>query len=113
LRFSNGGHPELDSIDPIGRPGASRWAVNRFYYLDDDRTSTSSLWFATEHWHNRIGKKAFPFADDGGGNQFFLDLKTSPPTVKVCVHDENFIIVDVAPSFDAFIDALFIDPEMV
>jgi hypothetical protein len=59
LRYSNDGHPELDSIEPVGRPGAARWAVNHFYHLDEDRTSA----------------------------------------VKVCVHDEGFAIVDIAPSF--------------
>jgi hypothetical protein len=50
---------------------------------------------------------------DGGGNQFFLDLTTSPPAVKVCVHDENFSIVDIAPSFESFIDGLSLDPDMI
>ena len=36
LRHSNGGRPELDSIEPIGRHGAARKAVNRFYYLDHE-----------------------------------------------------------------------------
>jgi hypothetical protein len=113
LRHSNGGHPELDSIEPIGRLGAARWAVNRFYHLDDDKTSTASLWLATERWRSTLGKDALPFAADGGGNQFFLDFKTSPPTVKVCVHDEGFSIMDVAPSLEAFVNALSIDPDMV
>jgi hypothetical protein len=39
LRHSNGGHPELDTIAPVGRSGAARWAVNRFYHLDGDRRS--------------------------------------------------------------------------
>src|SRR5215469_13672208 len=84
LRHSNGGHPELDSIEPLGRPGASRWAVDQFYHLDNDRASAVSLWTATEQWQRILGKKTIPFARDGGGNQFFLDLKTSPPSVKVC-----------------------------
>lgn len=112
LRYSNGGHPELDSIEPFGRPGAARWAVNRFYHLDEDRTSTASLWAAAERWRPELGTDALPFAADGGGNQFFLDFRASPPAVKVCVHDEDFAIVDIAPSLEAFIDALSIDPDM-
>jgi hypothetical protein len=113
LRHSNGGHPEVDSIQPIGRPEAARWAVNRFYHLDDDKNSTASLWAVTENWRTILGEKTIPFATDGGGNQFFLDLKTSPPSVKLCVHDDKFSIVEIAPSFWAFIDALSVDPDMI
>jgi len=107
LRHSNGGHPELDSIKP------GMWAVDRFYHLDDDRTSTESLWFVMEHWRPILGPEVLPFATDGCGNQFVLDLNTSPPRVRVCVHDENFSMVDLASSFEAFIDALGIDPEAI
>jgi hypothetical protein len=113
LQHSNGGHPELDSIAPIGRPGAARWAVNRFYHLDEERTSSGSLWIAVERWRPKLGKDALPFATDAGGNQFFLDLGTSPPAVRVCVHDEDYAIVDIAPSLEAFVDHLAIDPDMI
>ncbi len=113
LRHSNGGHPQVDSIEPIGRPLAARWAVNRFYHLDGDINSAANLWNATEKWRKILGEKTIPFADDGGGNQFFIDLKPSIPSVKLCVHDEKFAIVDIAPSFEAFIDALSIDPDMI
>ncbi len=113
LRHSNGGHPELDSIRPIGKPESTQWAVNTFYFLDTDKQSNMSLWAATEQWQRVLGKNAIPFAMDGGGNQFFLDFKTSPPAVKICVHDENFNIEDIAPSFEAFIGALSVDPDMI
>lgn len=113
LRHSNGGHPELDSIEPVGRPGAARWAVNHFYHLDEDRTSSRSLWVAMERWRPQLGRDALPFADDGCGNQFFLDLTTLPPAVKVCVHDEGFAMVDIAPSLEVFIESLSIDPDMI
>jgi len=113
LRFSNGGHPELDSFEPIGRPGAAPWAVNRFYHLDDGKDSSSSLWAATEKWQPILGANALPFASDGGGNQLFLDFKASPPAVKGCVHDENFRVVDLAPSLEKFIDGLKVGSDMV
>jgi hypothetical protein len=50
LRHSNGGHPELDSIEPIHRSGAAHWSVDHFYYLDDDRTSSQSLWAVMKEW---------------------------------------------------------------
>lgn len=113
LRYANGGHPELDTFEPVGRPGTARWAVNRFHYLNEDKNSPSSLWKATETWQHILGRDALPFASDGGGNLFFLDLKTTPAVVKVCIHDENFRVVDLAPSFEVFIDGLAIDPEMI
>jgi hypothetical protein len=113
LRHSNGGHPEVDSIEPVNRPKSARWAVNRFYHLDGDKTSTANLWNVTDKWRKILGESTIPFAADGGGNQFFLDLKTLPPSVKVCVHDGGFSIVEIAPSFETFIDALSIDPDMI
>jgi len=113
LRHTNGGHPELGSIMPIGRPNAARWGVNRFYHLDDDKSSATSLWNVTEKWQKILGENAIAFASDGGGNQFFIDMKTSPPSVKLCVHDENYAIVEIAPSFEIFIDALSFDPDMI
>jgi SMI1 / KNR4 family (SUKH-1) len=112
LRHSNGGHPELDTIKPVGRPGTSEWAVSKFYHLDGDKTSHTSLWAAMAEWRRVLGNTALVFAADGGGNQFFLDLKTSPPVVKVCVHDENFLSLEIAPSLEAFIDGLYLDPDM-
>lgn len=113
LRYSNGGHPELDSIAPIGRPGVARRSVDHFYYLNDDRAGNNSLWVAMRTWRVVLGDKAIPFAEDGGGNPFFLDLDTHPPKVRTCLHDENFTVVDIAPSFVEFIDSLVSDPEMI
>lgn len=113
LEHANGGHPEVDSFELNHGPEATSWAVNRFFHLDEDRRTASSLWVATETWQRVLGKKALPFASDGGGNLFFLDFGTSPPSVKVSVHDEGFRIVSLAPSFDVFIDGLIADPEMI
>jgi hypothetical protein len=109
LRVANGGHPELDSVG-----GASgQYSVNRFYYLAPEDRGPESLWYAAVHWRPILGDRAVPFADDGGGNQFFLDLSDAPPSVKLCLHDEAMRVVLIAPSFEAFIDALDIDPDMI
>jgi len=113
LLAANGGHPEADTFAPHGTQKPERWAVNRFYHLDDDRRSPSSLWSAMERWRPTLGARAIPFANDGGGNQFFLDLSSSPPSVSVCIVDEGCRNVRLASSFDAFIDGLYIDPDMI
>lgn len=74
LRFSNGGHPELDLIHPIGRPGFAGWGVNSFYYLDEEKNSWDSLWKETREWRHILGEKRLPFAGNGGGDRFVLDL---------------------------------------
>jgi len=109
LRFSNGGHPELDSVNGAG----GQFAVNSFYHLTADARGPESLWYAVEHWRPILGSMAIPFANDGGGNQFFLDLLTQPPRVKMCVHDEGMRIIDISASFSEFIDSLELDPEMI
>jgi hypothetical protein len=113
LNHANGGHPELDSILPEPRSSGARWAVNVFYHLDGDKESDTSLWKAVKAWRSILGKLSLPFATDAGGNQFYLDLSTDPPAVKVCIHDENFRAIGIAPSFEKFIDGLEIDPDMI
>lgn len=109
LKVSNGGHPELDSVG--GANG--QYSVNRFYHLTKDDRGPESLWYAAAHWRPILGNQAVPFAGDGGGNQFFLDLSDTPPSVKLCLHDRSMEIVPVSPSFEAFIDELDIDPDMI
>lgn len=113
LRHTNGGHPEVDSVAPIDSADEGEWAVNRFFHLDDDRTAVDSLWTEIETWRPVLGKNALPIGDDGLGNVYFIDLTPSSYAVKVCIHDDNFSVRELAPSFEAFIDGLFIDPEMI
>ncbi len=68
---------------------------------------------STKIWVSILGDNRVPFAVDGGGNPFVLDLNSTPPSVNACLHDENYILVDLAPSFASFIDALSIDPDMI
>ncbi len=109
LNFANGGHPEVDCLD--GSRG--RFAVNRFYSLTDDRDDAEGMWWATEQWRPILGAGALPFADDGGDNQYFLDLTQTPHRVFICLHDENFATVELAASLDDFIDRLEIHPDMI
>jgi hypothetical protein len=87
--------------------------VDAFYHLTADDRGPESLWYAVEHWKQTLGQAALPFAADAGGNQFFLDLSSKPATVRLCLHDEAMHIVDIATSFEEFINSLEIDPDMV
>lgn len=109
LKFANGGHHELDSVGGI----TGQFAVNTFYNLCADDFGVDSLWYAVLHWGPVLGENALPFANDGGGNQFFLDLSTKPPRVKIFLHDRPENVVDVSASFEDFIDSLASDPDMV
>ena len=113
LRHSNGGHPELDSYNPNGVEDTNSFGINVFYNLTDDKTATDSLWEAIQVWRPYVGSHALPFAEDGGGNILFLDQSVDPASVKVCWHDENFLVGDMAPTFEALIDGLCENPEYI
>lgn len=107
LRFSNGGHPELDSVDG----GEGGCAVSKFYHLTEEDRGTESLWYAIEEWRPVVGPQFIPFARTGGGDPFLLDVSVTPHSVKICRHDEDMEIYEVSPSFEAFIDSLAINPD--
>ena len=114
LCHANGGHPELDTFVPIGSSPDNTWAVNRFYFLNTDQHSPEGLWGALKLCQNYLSKKMIPFAADSGGNQLVLDFtRASIPCVKLCIHDENYKLIDVAQSFEEFIDLLSEDPDML
>ena len=113
LTYSNGGHPELDSIAPMGRHDIAMRAVSRFFYLNEDQESLEGLWANARTWRPILGEKQIPIADDGGGNLFILDMSTTPPKVSACLHDEGFVRVEIARTFGEFIDGLELDPDMI
>ncbi len=108
LRHVNGGHPELDAVGGAG----GEYAVNRFHHLTSTNIESESLWNAMTEWRPVLGLQAIPFANTGGDDQFFLDCGDVPPSVKLCLHDQAMRIVQIAPTFEAFIDELSIDPDM-
>jgi len=113
LRFSNGGHPELDSYNPSGTEDVNSFSINTFFFLTEDEFAPYSLWEAVRVWRPYIGEQALPFAEDGGGNVLLLDLSIEPPAVKVCWHDENFRIGHMASSFERLIDGLCSNPDYI
>jgi len=111
LRHSNGGHPERNTFYPPGPERGDGVAIDHLYFLDGDDHGEESLWLATHQWRPFLGPRALPFASDGGGNQFFIDLTDG--CVKICWHDAEMVTSLLAESFEAFVDALEIDDELV
>lgn len=113
LNLSNGGHPELDTIqhDLSGREFGS--PVNRFFILDSDIEHPESVWKNSSEWAGILGPKSIVIAGDGGGNVFFIDCNDSPSYVKFCNHEERFSVVDIAPSFSEFVDKLSKNPDYI
>jgi SMI1 / KNR4 family (SUKH-1) len=113
LNHSNGGHPELDSVQPEGQNDHPARGVDHFYFLSSDRVSPQALWRGATAWRKLLGNSFVAFAEDAGGNPFLFDLSTDPLAVCTCLHDDELAIVKVSSSFGAFIDALEFDPDMV
>jgi hypothetical protein len=112
LSRSNGGHPELSTFVPADAQTGSRWSIDRFYHLGADTESAENLTRATARWRTHLGESAIPIGCDGGDNQICLDLSRGS-AVFVCVHDEGFRRIDVAPSLSAFLALLERDPDFV
>jgi len=114
LNHSNGGHPELDTFAPIKGDNGNTWAVNRFYFLDSDHSTSGGLWQVQNDWKDVLGPKSVPIASDSGGNQIVLDFNSCEDgEVKLCIHDRAFKMISIAPSFDSFINLLSEDPDMI
>lgn len=118
LRFSNGGHPELDTVlvDVKGRE--LMWNVNTFYYLQRpayNTNDTENLFWIHSHYKSVLGPRCLAFADNGGGDIFFLDLNAAPAPVKIWLHDSssNGTVEIVAPTFAWFINSLGLNPEYI
>ena len=109
LRFSNGGHPELNSFATSG----SSFAINELYHLTVSEKGPGSLWYSTKNWGPVLGPNTLAFADDAGGNQFFLDLNDTPASVWICMHDQDMRRIKLASSLEAFVDDLSTDDDMI
>ena len=112
LKYSNGGHPEVDCFVPKGSTPDDTWGVNDFFYLNAEKDRFGNIYYEIGRWRSALGKKAIPFASDGGDNQFFLNFKNNPPSVEILVHD-NFRTIKAADTFEEFIDMLTYDPDMI
>lgn len=112
LKHTNGGCPELDSFRPANNSFDTKWTIDRFYFLSNEKTSFDCLWFKKEEWSSILGKHAIPIGRDGGGNQIYIDLKENG-AIMLCIHDEGFRGIEISTDFGQFVDSLEADPEMI
>lgn len=103
---AGGGHPELDTIDVAG----GTFAVDHFYSADPQDVD-SNFADAVATWAPILGNLVIPIAEDGGGNQFYVDLASG--YVGICLHDESMRKVILTPSFEAFIDTLAVGEDNI
>ncbi len=113
LRYSNGGHPELNSFRPVGLSEDVLCGISRFYFLNDGQEDLEGVWAATKAWRAALGRDIVSIGDDGGGDQILLSFDQTTPRVEFCIHDEGMRIARVADSFAEFVDMLTEDPDMI
>lgn len=111
LRFSNGGFPRVCAFQD--RVIQEEWEVNHFFHLSSDIHSTESVIWNYQHRWPGAPREILPIADDGSGNLICLDLTESGKgRVIVWVHDDpDLPIVEVADSFEEFVDSLMLPPD--
>jgi cell wall assembly regulator SMI1 len=110
LKHSNGGHPELDTFPHED----GEWSVNNFFTLGDD-ASTESIWWNYCHRWPEATPNLLPFARDGGGNLFCLELggDGNAPVI-VWAHDiPPPQVLQLADSFEEFVDGLQENPDYI
>jgi len=115
LKCSNGGHPELDTIET---DDGKVWAVNRLFHIAataGDLSDTEDVVWRYHHRWPGARRELLPIANDGGDNLFCLDLSRDGNGQIVCyIHDEpGSPLIHIASSFEALIDALVVNPDYI
>lgn len=108
IRVADGGHPEIGSFLVPGGSPDNFFEINWFYSFSDQRVE--NIGAAIDRWGDALGDGALPFGKDGGGNQIYLNLNDSTPTVWIYLHDENGARIKLANSFAEFIAGLTENP---
>jgi hypothetical protein len=111
LNQSNGGAPTVGDFIPKDSTPDDIWSINRFLSLTSAREESSGLWACIEEMRILVGAHALPFGRDGGGNYVYFDLRTKPPPIYLHIHDSDTNVL-VADTFEAFLDSLYVDPEL-
>jgi hypothetical protein len=112
----NGGFPELDTFSNE----SGEWDVNNFFFIDDQSSKESKsptesvLWNYHNKWDG-AKNSIFPFARDGGGNLFCLDLDFGENAPVIFWTHENPTPEGtiIANNFEQFIDNLHFNPDYI
>lgn len=113
LQFSNGGQPELNCLTLHDGTGTSMWTIDEFYHVSGGTDDDCDMASVFDDYRQFLEKDCLPIACDEGGNQYVLDFSTSPPSIKISIHDESFRLIPVASSFEQFIDLLDEGTDMI
>ena len=111
IRVADGGHPEIGSFLVPGSHPDNFFDIDWFYSFDDQRIENISV--AIDRWGNELGSGTLPIGKDGGGNQIYLNLNDSLPSVWLYLHDENGAKIKIANSFQEFIASLTANPDFI
>lgn len=102
----NGGWPKLSAVRPIGKSESGDiWEIDHFLSFHELQSNDDTYYIPQSD-----PPLLFPFAKTGMGDFFLLDFRTDPPSIKATEHDFGDTLVEFAPTFGAFIDALFYLP---
>jgi hypothetical protein len=104
IQAADGGHPENGCFYIPGDDPSNYAVINRFYSFADERIE--NIRSAISRWGKTLGPRALPIAKDGGGNQFYLNLSDSIPSVWLYLHDEGGARILLSRSFEEFISGL-------
>jgi hypothetical protein len=106
LKHTNGGYSRPNLFLPKNDTRGEIWALDHFYHLEADREDLDGLWTTTRDWSDALQRRVVPIGCDGTGNQVVLLYNQLPPSVAICIHDEEMALLPVADSFGEFIDML-------
>lgn len=113
----NGGCPELDTYSN----NKGEWAINNFFHLHNnlslakDSNSTEDILWNYNHKWKDAKKSLLPFAKDGGGNLFCLDMEGNEkhPIIFWSHEAPNPDGIIIAEDFEGFINNLHINPDYI
>lgn len=123
LQVANGAYIDYSCDVPDGEGGVEQMAFNTFFNTEEgdfcDETFMGEIRAARKH--TAMPAKILPFARDGGNSMVYLDL-TPEGAGRVVAYVQELPgwtgrrahgFITLAPSFDAWLDSLYIDRETV
>jgi hypothetical protein len=112
IDLANGGHPQLDTFY---KNADTFFTINNFFFIGERTSSTDSVAWNYENRWSGIPTWFLPIARDGGDNLFLIELRRKTNSqVWYWRHDIPYSnLIDLAGSFEAFIDGLIECPDYI